>query len=64
VALGHFFFPFLSSYSTINVNVYPVFKPNEYFWNTHWVPFEAEQQEEMRAYDAPPESEGQGQGQG
>jgi len=33
---------FIKSHSlpnkTLNIDVYPVFEPNEYFWKTHWEP--------------------------
>jgi len=32
----HYYFCMLSAFTTLHMKVYPVFKPNEYFWNNHW----------------------------
>lgn len=47
VSVAHFFFPFLSSFTTVNIKVYPVFQPNDFFWKKHYQPFIEYQQEEF-----------------
>jgi len=31
-----YFYPFLSLFTRVHVKVYPVFRPNDYFWENHW----------------------------
>ena len=49
ISYAHFFFPFLSSYTTVNIKIYPVFRPNEYFWKNHFEPFLEHQRQQEGA---------------
>lgn len=40
--------PLGTTYFTINAKIYPVFKPNDYFWKHHWSPNSGE--EKWQAY--------------
>ena len=32
----HFYYCILSAFTTLDMKIYPVFKPNDYFWEHHW----------------------------
>lgn len=34
--LNHLYFCMLSSFTTLHMKIYPVFKPNDYFWQNHF----------------------------
>lgn len=46
---SHFYFACLSLYTTLDMKVYPVFQPNEFFWKNHWDEKSGEQKWEAYA---------------
>lgn len=36
VGLNHFYYSYMSMGYTLNMKIFPVFKPNEYFFEHHW----------------------------
>jgi len=32
----HYFYCFMSPYYTLDMKIYPVFEPNQFFWDNHW----------------------------
>jgi len=49
IAMSHFYYCFLSACTTLHLKIYPVFKPNEYFWANHWDEASGEQKWEAYA---------------
>ena len=49
ILLSHFYYCYLSMCTTIHLKIYPVFKPNDYFWDNHWNKDSGEQQWEAYA---------------
>ena len=49
ISMYMFFFSQMSAFTTLHLKVYPVFKPNDYFWEHHWSESSGEQKWEAYA---------------
>ena len=36
IGMSHLYYCYMSIFTTMHMKIYPVFKPNEYFWEHHW----------------------------